>query len=155
MITLPNPVPVGREAATAYLCCKNAAAAIDFYKKALGATEIYRITMDGLVGHAELQIGATTIMLSDEYPEIGVLSPQTLRGSPVVIFMYVADVDQFTQRALAAGLQSVKPVENQVYGDRGGKFVDPFGHLWWFASRVKELSPDELQQLTGAVFGTK
>lgn len=146
-----NPVPVDRQTAMVYLCCRNAASAIEFYKKAFEAVETDRFMMpDGKVGHAELQIGPTVIMLSDEFPERGVVSPQTLNGTPFSIFQYVADVDAFTQRALAAGLKELRPVENQFYGDRGGKFQDPFGHVWWFASRIEEVSSEEMQKRAAA-----
>jgi len=109
--------------------------------------------MGGAVGHAEIQIGRTTVMLSDEFPEMGVVSPQTLNGSPVTIHMYVADVDAFTKRAVAAGLAELRPVEDQFYGDRGGKFKDPSGHIWWFASRIEDVSPEEMQKRAAAAFG--
>jgi len=148
-----NPIPPGRETAIVYLCCGNAAEAIEFYKKAFGATELYRIPMGDAVGHAEIQIGRTTIMLSDEFPQMGVVSPLTLHGSPVTIHMYVADVDAFTKRAMAAGLTELRPVEDQFYGDRGGKFQDPSGHIWWFASRIEDVSPEEMQKRAAAASG--
>jgi PhnB protein len=97
------------------------------------------------VGHAELRIGNAILMLSSEYPEMGVRSPKSIGGSPVTISLYVDDVDSFTARAVAAGIKIVRPVENQFYGDRGGKFEDPFGHSWWFASRIEDMSPAEMK----------
>ena len=92
-------------------------------------------------------------MLAEEFPETDVKSPLAYGGSPVTVHLYVADVDAFSARAVAAGLKIVRPVEDQFYGDRGGKFVDPFGHLWWFASRREQLSNDEIQQRARAAFG--
>jgi len=124
-----------RQQVTPYMSVKNAAAAIEFYKKAFGATELTRIPMpDGRIGHAEIKIGDATIMMADEYPEIQFLSPESLGGSAVVIHVYVEDVDAFASRAVAAGANLVRPVADQPYGDRNCKIVDPFGHAWFFAT---------------------
>ena len=115
-------VPDGYEGATPYLICKNAEAAIDFYARAFGAVELSRIGEPGMVGHAEIKLGSAIIMLADEYPPLGALSPETIGGSPVSLMVYVEDVDEFTEKAVAEGLQVLRPVEDQFYGDR----VRPF-----------------------------
>ncbi|NGY05823.1 VOC family protein [Solimonas terrae] len=149
-----KPVPDGSLGATPYLAVAGAADAIAFYRQAFGAVETMRIAgPDGKIGHAELKLGAATLMLADESPAMGIHGPLTLGGSPVTVHLYVDDVDAFTTRAVAAGLKIVKPVADQFYGDRGGKFVDPFGHLWWFASRIENLSNDEIQQRAQSLFG--
>jgi PhnB protein len=136
-----KPIPDGQHSVTPYLTIKNAAEGIEFYKQAFGAVEIYRITGDdGRLGHAELKIGEAKIMLSDEYPEIHVLSPQTLGGSGVGLHLYVEDVDMLFNQALAAGARELSPVKDQFDGDRRGKLVDPFGHVWFLSSRVAEKS---------------
>lgn len=130
-----------------YLYAKDGAAAIDFYKKAFGAVEESLVMQpDGRLGHVELLIDGARFMLAGEFPEYGCLSPQTLGGSPVTIHLYVEDVDKFTGKAVAAGLKVVRPVADQFYGDRGGKFQDPFGHTWWIATRKENLSTEEIQR---------
>ena len=153
MPTAVQPIPDGFHAATPYLTVRDAAQALAFYKAAFGAVETMRIEAGGRIGHAELRIGEAPIMLAEEFPEMDVKSPLAYGGSPVTVHLYVADVDAFSARAVAAGLKIVRPVEDQFYGDRGGKFVDPFGHLWWFASRREQLSNDEIQQRARAAFG--
>ena len=129
-----RPIPEGYEGALPYLCVKNGSSAIEFYKKAFGATEIMRLTQhDGRIGHAELRIGQAVIMLADEFPDFGTVSPQSVGGSAVTIQIYVEDVDAFAERAILAGMKVIRPVADQFYGDRGGKFQDPFGHMWWFS----------------------
>jgi PhnB protein len=124
-----------RQQVTPYISVKDSTAAIAFYKRAFGATELTRIPMpDGRIGHAEIKIGDATIMMADEYPEIQFLSPESLGGSGVVIHVYVHDVDAFASRAVAAGANLVRPVADQPYGDRSCKIVDPFGHAWFFAT---------------------
>lgn len=153
---MPNevkPIPEGYERVTPYLICKNAEAAIEFYKKAFGAEELFRIGQPGMVGHAELKIGESRIMLADEYPDMGAVSPQTLGGSPVSLYIYVEDVDSFTEKAVAAGLKVKKPVADQFYGDRSGHFEDPFGHLWGFATHVEDVPPEELNERAKAAHG--
>lgn len=144
-------IPEGYEAAIPYLSCRNAASAIDFYKKAFGATELMRMAQpDGKVGHAEIQIGAARIMLADEFPEIGVQSPQSIGGTPVGIHIYVADVDALTSRASAAGATVQRPVADQFYGDRTVTLQDPFGHRWFFATHKEDLSPEEMKSRSEA-----
>jgi PhnB protein len=142
-----KPVPEGYHNVTPYLCVKGAADAIEFYKKAFGATEIMRMPMpDGKVGHAELQIGDSRVMLADESPEMGFLSPQTVGGSPVMIHLYVDDVDVTANRAVGAGAQVTKPIEDQFYGDRAGGLKDPFGHLWYVSTHKEDLTPEEVRK---------
>ena len=147
-------IPDGYRGAIPYLTVKNAAAAIDFYKQAFGATELMRMAApDGKIGHAEIKIGDAILMLSDEYPEMNVLSPETIGGSPVVIHLYVENVDVTAGQAIAAGAKVVKPVEDQFYGDRAGKFTDPFGHHWWLATHKEDVAPEEIKKRAAALFG--
>ncbi len=149
-------IPEGFEGATPYLAIKGAAAAIDFYKKAFGATEKMRMPRpDGRIGHAEIKIGKANLMLADEHPEISFLSPQTLGGSPVTIHIYVEDVDALAAQAEAAGAKVRRAVADQFYGDRGGQFEDPFGHVWYFASHIEDVSPEEMQKRAAAAAGAK
>ena len=146
-----NPVP----RATPYLCCKDAARAIEFYKKAFGATEAMRLSEPGgRIGHAEIRIGDAPIMLSDEYPEMDVRSPQSLGGSPVLIHLYVDDVDALASRAVAAGAKLLRPVADQFYGDRSGTLTDPFGHRWMIATRKEDVSAAEMQKRYDALMKT-
>ncbi len=140
-----KPIPDGYHTVTPYLIVKDAARAIEFYKQAFGAAERMRLTdPGGRVGHAEITIGDSTIMLADEFPEMGVRSPQTLGGSPVSLALYVADVDAMADRAVAAGATVVRPVKDQFYGDRSGTFADPFGHVWTIATHKEDVAPDEM-----------
>jgi PhnB protein len=141
-----KPIPDGLDGATPYLCIRGAQDAIDFYKKAFGAREVMRIDQGGKVGHAELMIGNARIYLADEFPTLGFVSPQTLGGSPIMIQIYVDDIDAFAKRAVAAGATLVRPVEDQFYGDRGGQIDDPFGHRWWFATHVEDVSDEEMKR---------
>jgi len=141
------PIPAGFEGATPYLCCRDAARALEFYKQAFGATEVMRLAdPGGRIGHAEIKIGGALIMMADEHPEFGVISPQALGGSPVSIHVYVDDVDAFVARATAAGATLVRPVADQFYGDRTATLDDPFGHRWSFATHTEDVSADELQR---------
>jgi PhnB protein len=140
-------IPDGYEAAIPYLSCKNAVAALEFYKKAFGATELFRMAQpDGRIGHAEIQIGGAKIMLADEFPEMDVRSPQSLGGSPVGIHIYVADVDALADRAVAAGAKLQRPIADQFYGDRSAVLQDPYGHRWFFATHKEDVSPEELKR---------
>jgi PhnB protein len=142
-----KPVPQGYHTATPYLICKGAAAAIDFYTKAFGATERMRFAApDGQIGHAEVQIGDSTIMMADEAPQMDAKSPQTIGGTPVFIMLYVENVDETFRKALAAGGKEVHPLANKFYGDRSGTLVDPFGHLWTVATHVEDVTPEEMQR---------
>jgi PhnB protein len=148
MITKVNPIPEGFHTVTPYLCIKDAARAIEFYKKAFGATEVMRLVdpTNGKIGHAQIQIGASMVMLADEFPEMGILSPQSLGGSPVSISLFVADVDALASQAIAAGAKVLGPVADQFWGERSGKFEDPFGHIWLIQTRTEEVSPEEMQR---------
>jgi PhnB protein len=143
-------IPQGYHSITPYLIFKGAAAAIDFYKKAFGATELFRMpdASGKRVGHAELKIGDSPIMLADESPEMGYLSPQTLGGTPVSILLYVEDVDSTVPRAVAAGAKLVRPIKDQFYGDRSGTLHDPFGHVWTIATHIKDVSAEEMAAYT-------
>lgn len=149
-----DPVPRGRETAIPYLSVRAAARAIEFYKRAFGAVEALRIEHDGRIGHAELSIGEARIMLSDEFPDNEALSPQSIGGTPVLIHLYVEDVDAFTRCAEREGLKALRPVADQFYGDRGGKFEDPFGHRWWIASHVEDVPADEIHRRAAALYSS-
>jgi len=153
--TKVRPVPEGYHTVTPYLCVKGAASAIEFYTKALGATEVMRLPIpDGKLGHAEIRIGDSMVMLSDEFPEYGNLSPQSIGGSPVLIHLYVQDVDALASRVTAAGVP-VK-VEDQDYGDRSGGFEDPFGHHWHISTHKMNMTAEEFRRRAdaGQLFGT-
>ena len=149
-----KPIPDNYPRITPYLCIDGAAEAIDFYKKAFGATERMRMAAPGgKVGHAEIEISGALIMLADEFPEMDFRSPRSYGGSPVVIHMYVEDVDAFCERAVAAGATLLKPVADQFYGDRSGQLRDPFGHLWSVATHKEDLSAEEMQKRAAALHG--
>jgi len=136
-----------------YLCCKGAAAALDFYTKGFGAKEMMRMTgPDGLVGHADIQIYGASIMLSDESPEGGVFAPSTVGKSPVAIHLYVPDVDKFFARATAAGAVTLRAVADMPYGDRQGTLQDPFGHRWMIATKKESVGGAELRKRFGSAF---
>jgi len=147
----PRPIPEGYQAITPYLIVTGAASAIEFYKHAFGAKELMRIPHpDGRIGHAELQLGDSRIMLADEFPEMGARSPMSLGGTPVHILFYVEDVDAVTTRALAAGAKMLRPVKDQFYGDRTGTLNDPFGHQWTIATHKEDVSADEIRKRAAA-----
>ena len=149
-----KPIPDGYHSVTPYLIVKGAADAIEFYKKAFGATELFRMPApDGKIGHAEIKIGDSPIMLSDEQPELGYVGPATLGGSPVSIMIYVEDVDTVYPQALAAGGQEVKPLQDQFYGDRSGSLKDPFGHMWHVATHKEDVTPEEMDKRMAAAAG--
>ncbi len=140
-----SPIPSDYPRLCPYLCVDGAAAAIEFYASVLGATERMRLPgPGGRVAHAELAFGDSVLMLSDEFPEMGAVSPASVGGSPVTISLYVEDVDATYDRALAAGATAVRPVADLFYGDRSGQFTDPFGHRWSVASRVEQVPPQEM-----------
>ena len=142
-----KPIPEGYPRVTPYLHVSGAAAAIEFYKDILGAQERMRMPgPEGKLGHAELQIGESIVMLADEFPDMGVSGPKSIGGTPVTLHVYVEDVDAVFDAALAAGATSVRPVENQFYGDRTGQFEDPFGHRWNIATHVEDVPPDEMEK---------
>jgi PhnB protein len=149
-----KPIPEGYHTATPYLIIKNAARAIDFYKKAFGATERMRMAdPTGKVMHAEIQIGDSRIMIADEFPEMGARSPESLGGSPVSIFLYVEDVDALAKQATSAGAKVLMPIQDQFWGDRYGKLTDPFGHVWDIATHKEDVAPEEMHKRAAAAFG--
>jgi PhnB protein len=151
MTAAVKAIPQGYHAVTPYLILSGAAAAIAFYKEALGAEEVMRIGgPGGRIGHAEIKIGDSRVMLADEHPEIGALSPKTVGGSPVSIHLYVEDVDRAIERAVAAGANLVRPVADQFYGDRVGGIEDPFGYRWFIATHKEDLTIDEIQRRAAA-----
>lgn len=140
-----KPIPDGYPTVTPYLCVDGAADAIRFYTSVLGASERMRIGGPGdRVGHAELALGDSVIMLADEWPEMGIRGPRSIGGSPVTLSIYVEDVDATVESALAAGARATQPVENRFYGDRVGQIEDPFGHLWSIATHVEDVPPEEI-----------
>lgn len=142
-----KPIPEDYPRVIPYLAIDGAAKAIDFYKDVLGATERVRMDApDNKIGHAELQVGDSVIMLADEFAEIGHVSPKKLGGSPVSICVYVEKVDDVFAKALKAGAKEKQPVEDKFYGDRSGSFEDPFGHTWNVMTHVEDVSPEEMKK---------
>ena len=149
-----QPIPEGYPRVTPYLSVDGAGAAIDFYTTVLGATERVRMPApDGKVGHAELMIGDSVIMLADEFPDMGAPSPRSLGGTPVTMNIYVEDVDAVYERAMQAGAKALGPVQDQFYGDRSGQFEDPFGHRWNVATHVEDVPPDEMARRAAEAMG--
>lgn len=149
-----NPIPEGYHSVTPYLSIKGAAAAIDFYKKVFGATELFRMPgPEGKIGHAEIKIGNSPIMLADEYPDMEFLSPNTLGGTPIGLMIYVDDVDTMFKNAISGGAKELKPLQNQFYGDRSGTLKDPFGHVWTVATHVEDVAPEEMERRAAAAHG--
>lgn len=149
-----KPIPDGYHSVTPYLIIKGAADAIEFYKNAFGATELCRMDHEGKVAHAEIKIGDSPIMLSDENAEMGSVGPTTLGGSPISILIYVEDVDTIFNQALAAGGEQLKPLQDQFYGDRSGTLKDPFGHLWHVATHKEDVTPEEMDKRMAAAAGS-
>jgi PhnB protein len=146
-------IPKNYHTVTPSLMVNGAANAIDFYKKALGAEEIMRFPgPDGRIMHAEIRIGDSVIMLGDEMPEQGARGPKSIGGTPVSFFVYRENVDAAWKRAIDAGAKEVMPLIDQFWGDRAGCLVDPFGHQWWLAQHVKDLTPEELHKAAEAFF---
>ena len=142
-----KPVPEGYPEVTPYLIVDGAGAAIEFYGKVLGARERMRLPgPDGTIGHAELQLGDSLLMVADEAPQLGLRGPRAIGGTPVTISVYVEDVDGVVERAAQAGARVLRPVEDQFYGDRSGQFEDPFGHRWSVATHVEDVSPEEMSR---------
>jgi PhnB protein len=147
-----KPIPDDYRAVTPYLIVKGAAAAIDFYQQAFGATEFMRMPgPGGMIMHAEVRIGSGPVMLADEFPQMGALSPQSVGGSPVFLLAYFEDVDAVFNRAVAAGAKVVRPLQDQFYGDRTGTLADPFGHQWTLATRKEDVSPEEMGRRMAAM----
>ena len=142
-----KPIPDGYHSVTPYLIVQGAAGAIEFYKKAFGASELMRFGgLDGKIGHAEIRIGNSPVMLADEYPDMGFRSPQALGGAGVSLMVYVEQVDAVFKRAIAAGAKELRPLTNQFYGDRSGTLQDPFGHVWTIATHVEDIAPEEMRK---------
>jgi PhnB protein len=146
-------IPKGFHSVTPSLMVDGAAKAIDFYKKALGAEELSRFPgPDGRIMHAEIRIGDSVIMLGDEMPEQGARGPKSIGGTPVSFFVYAENVDAAWKRAVDAGAKPIMPLIDQFWGDRAGSIEDPFGHHWWLAQRIQELTPEELRRNAEAFF---
>jgi len=147
MANTVKAIPEGYHTATPYLICDGAAQAIEFYKKVFGAAEIMRMPMPGgKLGHAEIRIGDSVIMLADENPQHGVFSPQHYGGTPVSVLLYVEKVDAIFNQAVSAGAKAVRPPEDMFYGDRTSTITDPFGHSWYIHTHVKDVTPEEMRQ---------
>jgi PhnB protein len=147
-------IPEGYHSVTPYLIVSGGAAAIEFYKKAFGAAELFRFpTPDGKIGHAEIKIGDSPIMLADEFAEMGYKGPQSLGGSPVSLMIYVEDVDTVFKQAVDAGAIVKDALQDKFYGDRIGTVVDPFGHRWHLATHKEDVSVEEMQRRAKAAHG--
>lgn len=141
-----KPIPEGFHSVTPYLTVDGCRAAINFYKEAFGATEVMTMPAGDRIAHAEIRIGDSIVMLSDEWPEMGALSPTSRGGCTSMLMIYVEDVDSVFQRAIAAGGTVEQPVQDQFYGDRSGTLADPFGHRWTIATHVEDVSNEEAQR---------
>ena len=147
-----KPIPEGYRGVTPYLFVRAAAQAIDFYKKVFGAIETVRMPgPDGRIMHAEIKIGDSIVMLADENPHAGVMSPQTVGGFSVGLHVYCEDVDAVVKKAVDNGAKSLRPVKNQFYGDRSGSLLDPFGHMWSVATHVEDVTPEEMRKRMSAM----
>ena len=154
MASTVRQIPGGYHTITPYLSIDGAARAIEFYKKAFGAEELFRMAQpDGRVGHAELQIGDSRLMLADEYPEMNFRGPSSIGATPVMLHLYVEDVDAAFARAVAAGAKVTRPLRDEFYGDRTGSVEDPFGHRWSLATHVRDVSEEEMQKRAAAASG--
>jgi PhnB protein len=140
-------IPEGYRSVTPYLVVKGAAKAIDFYTKVFGAREKFRMDgPGGSIAHAEIEIGDSVVMLADENPQHGALSPATVGGTPVSIMLYVQDVDRTAETLVKAGAKTLRPVQDMFYGDRSGGFEDPFGHRWHVSTHIEDVSPEEIER---------
>lgn len=140
-------IPEGYHSVTPYLVVDGAARAIDFYTQAFGATEVMRMPgPGGRIGHAEIKIGDSHVMLADEHPEQGHRGPKSIGGTPVGIMIYVPDVDSMFRKAISLGATETRPVEDQFYGDRSGSLTDPFGHNWMISTHIEDVSPEEMDR---------
>jgi PhnB protein len=147
-------IPDGYHSVTPYLIVSDGTRALEFYKQAFGATEVFRMEgPDGKIGHAEIKIGDSHVMLADEHPEMGARSPQTIGGSPVSLTLYVEDVDATVNQAVEAGAKLIRPVADQFYGDRTGGVTDPFGHVWFVATHIEDVPFEELKKRAAAAHG--
>ena len=145
-----KPIPEGYHSVTPYLSIKGAVEALEYYKRAFGAVELFRMEHEGKIGHAEIKIGNSMIMIADEYPQMDFLSPKTLGGSPVGLMIYVDDVDTIFKQAIDAGGVEKKPVQDQFYGDRSGTLTDPYGHVWTVATHKEDVTPEEMEKRVAA-----
>ena len=146
-----KPIPDGYRSVTPYLYVRGAARAIDFYSAALGASEMFRMPgPDGRIMHAEIKVGDSIVMLADENPANGVMSPQTVGGSSVGLHLYVENVDAVIAKAVENGAKALRAIKDQFYGDRAGSFLDPFGYTWHVATHVEDVSPEELRKRMSA-----
>jgi PhnB protein len=154
MTSKVSPIPEGYHSVTPYLLIGGASAAIDFYVRAFGAVEGLRLTgPDGRIGHAEIRIGDSHLMLADEHPEMDFLGPQSRGGTCVTMHLYVSDADAVFARAIAAGAKELRPLCDQFYGDRSGAVTDPWGHVWSIASRIEDITSDEIQRRFQELYG--
>jgi PhnB protein len=142
---MTNPIPEGYNSVTPYLVVDDAAKAIEFYKKAFGADEKFRMPMGDRIGHAEIKIGDSFVMLADEFPDMDHLGPKSRGGTTVSLLLYVNDVDSAFKTAIDAGAKQLRPLENQFWGDRMGSLTDPFGHQWSLATHVEDVSEEEME----------
>jgi len=148
-----KPIPDGYHSVTPYLIIDGASDAIDYYKKAFNATELFRMEHQGKIGHAELKIGDSPIMLADEQPALGYRAPVALGGTPVSLMIYVEDVDTIYKQAITAGGKELKPLQDQFYGDRSGTLTDPYGHIWTVATHKEDVTPEEMDKRIKAAHG--
>jgi PhnB protein len=147
-----SPVPPGYHSVTPYLIVDGAARALDWYKEAFGATELMRLPgPNGRIGHAEIQIGDSHVMLADEHPEIGAKAPAAFGGSPVSLHLYLPDVDAVIKKAATAGATIKSPPEDKFYGDRLGSLIDPFGHIWHVSTHIEDVTPQEIERRLAAM----
>lgn len=150
-MTKVKPIPDGYHSVTPYLYIDGAARAIDFYKQAFGAVEVMRLeSSGGKIGHAEIKIGDSHVMLADEFPDMGARGPHTIGGTAVGLMVYLPDVDVVVDRAVKAGATLERPVENKFYGDRTGGIIDPFGHRWYISTHVEDVPPEEMEKRAAA-----
>ena len=151
-----KPIPEGMHSLTPQIVCAGAAKAIDFYKQAFGATELFRMpTPEGKIGHAQIQIGNSVVMLTDESEQCGSFGPKALKGTPVSLYLYVENADAAFERAVAAGATVVMPLADMFWGDRWGFVEDPFGHRWHIASHVRDVEPEEMQRAMQAAMAER
>jgi PhnB protein len=147
-----HPIPAGYHSITPYLVVSGAAGALEFYRRAFGATELMKLgTPDGKILHAEIRIGDAPVMLADEFPEAGFRSAASIGNTPVILMLYVEDADATFERAIEAGATAIRPVADQFYGDRSGVLRDPFGHVWNIATFVEDVSPEEMKKRFAAL----
>jgi PhnB protein len=148
-----KPIPEGYHSITPYLIIDGAAEALEYYKKAFGATELFRMAHGDKIGHAEMKIGDSTFMLGDEQPQMGYKAPKSLGGSPVGLMIYVEDCDTIYKQAIEAGGTELRPLQDQFYGDRSGSLTDPFGHVWTVATHKEDVAPEEMEKRMAAAHG--